>query len=103
MSSILEDRVSIIVSFGVGTGVGSVIGVRGWPLFGVSAVGAVVGFVAGALLANMRKNEIAETWKKLRKCNHELADCVNVVERCKEVLKGLVRLLSELEQSFHRL
>ena len=73
-------------------------------------MGAVVGFVAGALLANMCKDEIAETWKKLHKCNLELADCVNVVERCKEVLRKseeelteLLRVLSELEQSFHRL
>ena len=63
MSSIFEDRDSIILGSGVGTGVGSVIGVRGWPLFGVSAMGAVVVFVAGALLAHMRKNEIAEIWK----------------------------------------
>ena len=95
---------------GVGTGVGNVVGVTGWPLVGLALMGAVVVFVAGALLAHMRKNETTEIWKKLRKCKRELADCVNVVERCKEVLrkseeelKELLRVLSELEQSFNRL
>ena len=46
MSSILEDRVSIILGLCVGTGVGNVVGVRGRRLIGLALMGAVVGFVA---------------------------------------------------------
>lgn len=41
----------------------------------------------------MHDNELAETWEKLCKCKHELADCV---ERCKEVLRKSEEELKEL-------
>ena len=89
IGALIGTAVFPVVGTAIGAGVGAGIGVL---------VGAGGGLIGGAAVAIHRKKQVEEARQNLDRCEMELADCGNVVERCKEALRRSEDELKELKR-----